>query len=187
MRTFLDRSSDPSKFATIFVKELGITAQPLAWARHRQGLLQPASKDHISNVIKAGLHRSGLMEMTARDIRGASTSKIAQCAPQLRDDALRLGRWTTPKTFANHYEVPVARVPSSDDEVPASCQQVLRWGFNPRLPNDMTLEEYSQPPDYWLGRSGRAGKVVRFEDGTYFVNDGRTTSSFSHWELMAAM
>ena len=187
MRTFLDRSSDPSKFATIFVKELGITAQPLAWARHRQGLLQPASKDHISNVIKAGLHRSGLMEMTARDIRGASTSKIAQCAPLLRDDALRLGRWTTPKTFANHYEVPVARVPSSDDEVPASCQQVLRWGFNPRLPNDMTLEEYSQPPDYWLGRSGRAGKVVRFEDGTYFVNDGRTTSSFSHWELMAAM
>ena len=187
MRVFLDRSSDPSTFASIYVKELGIHAQPLAWALPRRGQLQPASKDHIANVIKAGLERAGLSGMTARDVRGASTSKIVQCAPQFRDEALNLGRWTTPKTFTNHYEVPVNRSPSLNDENPSSCQQILRWGFNPSLPNDMTLEMYSQPPQYWIGRSGRAGTVVRFDDGTYFVKDGRTTSSFKHWELMAAM
>ncbi len=72
--------------------------------------------------------------MTAH-VRGASVSKIVQLVPELTDQALALGRWTTPNTFRNHYQATVlgtwAPVTTTIRKNP---QQVLRWGWTPEPP-----------------------------------------------------
>jgi hypothetical protein len=84
MKFFLEVASDPNDFASVLIPELEVSAQPLFWARERQGKLQQASVDHISNVVSSGLKAAGLDHMSCQSVRGAATSKIAQCAPSLR-------------------------------------------------------------------------------------------------------
>lgn len=184
MKEFLQRSSDPETFACVHVDQLGVSAQPLIWARLVNGLFQQSSVDHISNIVKSGLKFSGMDHMSCQSIRGAATSKIVQCAPSLRAEALKLGRWTTEDTFRNSYESHIERVPRLDDETASSCQQVLRWGFNPSLPGSLSRDEYCRPPQYWIGKQLKAGKVVNFEDGVYTVRKGSSTTSHYHWEFM---
>jgi len=52
------------------------------------------------------------------------------------------------------------------------------------MPNGMSLTEYTKPPDYWVGRSCGAGKIMEFADGVYTVTKKRNTSTMYHWELM---
>ena len=185
MKFFLDATGDPALIATTKVPELGIEVRPLFWAKMSQGVLQHCSVDHISKVVKARLMTVGLGHMHCQSIRGASTSKIVQCAPHLRPEALKLGRWTSDSTFRDSYETEIDRVPSLADEDSSSCQQVLRWGFNPELPLGVSQEDYIRPPAHWVGRvTNRVGKVVSFDDGVYTVASGKT---FFHWELMQSM
>ena len=187
MRYFLEVSSDPTEFATVRIDELDLEAQPLIWARFRDGKFRQSSVDHISKITSAGLQTAGLGHMSCQSIRGASTSKIAQCAPNLRSEMLKLGRWTTEETFRKSYDSEIRRVPRQDDEVESSCQQVLRWGFNPKLPRGVSREDYAREPAHWVGRAFQFGKIVKFEDGVYSVSKNRKSSSFFHWELMQAM
>jgi hypothetical protein len=130
MKAFLRRTSDPELYATVFIPELQIASQPLVYAQWQQGRLQQASVDHISNIVKRAIRDKKMGRMMTAHIRGASVSKIVQLVPDLTDQALALGRWTTPHTFRNHYQAPVlgtwAKVPKSICNNP---QQVLRWGW----------------------------------------------------------
>jgi hypothetical protein len=187
MKFFLEASSDPSDFASVLIPELEVSAQPLFWARRRHGKLQRASVDHISKIVSSGLHEAGLDHMSCQSVRGAATSKIAQCAPSLRSELMKLGRWTTEATFRKSYETEIVRVPRLDDEDDSSCQQVLRWGFNPTLPAGISREDYVKLPDHWVGRTGSCGKILKFEDGVYSVRKNRKVSSLYHYQLMQAM
>ena len=186
MKFFLDVTGDPDLIAKTKVPELGIEVRPLFWARMSRGVLQHCSVDHISKVVKARLTVVGLDHMHCQSIRGACTSKIVQCAPHLRPETLKLGRWTSDSTFRDSYETEINRVPSlAGDEDSSSCQQVLRWGFNPELPAGVSQEDYIRPPSYWVGRvTNRVGKVVSFDDGVYTVANDK---QFFHWELMQSM
>ena len=184
LKEFARRSEDPNLFASVHIDELGVPAQPLVYARFQDGKFQQSSVDHISNIVKAGLLEAGLSTMRCQDVRGAATSKIVQCVPSLRAEALKLGRWTTEKTFRNHYEMEVQRVAEFGVESPVSCQQVLRWGFNPLRPAGVSKESYEQPPEFWVGQSFAADKVLKFEDGVYFLANGNKRSTKFHWELM---
>ncbi len=112
MRDFLRRTSDPELYATVFIPELQISSQPLVY--------------HISNIVKRAIRDKKMGRMMTAHIRGASVSKIVQIVPELTEQALALGRWTTPHTFRNHYQVLVlgtwAKVPKSIINNP---QQVL--------------------------------------------------------------
>ena len=187
MKYFLKTSSDPNDFASVHIPELNTSAQPLFWARRRHGKLQHASVDHISNIVDSGLKAAGLDHMSCQSVRGATTSKIAQCVPTLRPEVLKMGRWTTEETFKKSYETEIVRVPSLDDEVPSSCQQVLRWGFNPTLPRGIPLEDYAKLPGHWVGRTFSCGKIQKFEDGVFSVLKDRRASSLFHFELMQAI
>ena len=115
-----------------------------------------------------------------------------QLFPDLLDQALKLGRWTNPKTFRNHYQGPVTLLPSSDPP-PASLkgnlQQLLRWGFQPTPPFGISSLDYMKGPDFWVGQTVIGlGKIVRFHDATYEVrSSGRRLQSLFHYELMAAV
>lgn len=187
MKYFLEVSSDPSDLASVSIPELKTSAQPMFWARKRRGKLQRASVDHIANIVSSGLKVAGLVHMSCQSVRGAATSKIAQCAPALRPELLKLGRWTTEETFRKSYETEIVRVPQLDDEDHSSCQQVLRWGFNPTLPAGISQEDYYKLPDHWVGRTFSCGKILQFEDGVFSVRKNRKVSSLFHYELMQAM
>jgi hypothetical protein len=130
MRTFLQRTSNPELYATVYIPELQISAQPLIYARMDHGKLQQSSVDHISNIVRRAINDRQMGTMMTAHIRGASVSKIVQLVPSLTDQALALGRWTTPHTFRNHYQAPVlgtwAPLPKS---LLSNPQQVLRWGW----------------------------------------------------------
>jgi hypothetical protein len=118
MKVFLRRTSEPELYATVFIPELQISSQPLVYAQWQHGRLQQASVDHhISNIVKRAIRDTKMGRMMTAHIRGASVSKIVQLVPDLTDQALALGRWTTPHTFRNHYQAPVlgtwAKVPKS--------------------------------------------------------------------------
>lgn len=187
MKFFLEASSDPNDYASVHIPELKMNAQPLIWALRRKGKLQRASVDHISNVIDAGLKASGLNHMSCQSIRGATTSKIVQCVPTFRPEVLKMGRWTTDETFKKSYETEVVRVPRLDDECASSCQQVLRWGFDPPLPRGISLEDYVKLPDHWVGQTFSCGKILKFDDGVFSVRKSRKVSSLFHYELMKAI
>ena len=182
MKVFLRRTSDPELYATVFIPELQISSQPLVYARWQHGKLQQASVDHISNIVKRAISEKKMGRMMTAHIRGASVSKIVQLVPDLTDQALALGRWTTPHTFRNHYQAPVlgtwAKVPKSVSNNP---QQVLRWGWTPQPPAGISVAEYEKPPAYWVGKTiPNLGKVTTFENGDYMVND----LALKHWEFM---
>ena len=109
-------------------------------------------------------------------------SKIIQLVPELTAEALALGRWTTHTMFRNHYQAPVigtwASVPASIRKNP---QQVLRWGWTPQPPTEVTVAEYEKPPRFWIGKSIPAvGKVNGFDNGDYIVDE----MILKHWEFM---
>ena len=185
MRTFLQRTSDPELYATVHIPELQIAAQPLIYARLEHGKLQHSSVDHISNIVRRAIQDKQMGTMMTAHIRGASVSKIVQLAPSLIDQALALGRWTTPHTFRNHYQAPVlgtwAPLPKA---LLSNPQQVLRWGWTPQPPDNISVAEYEKPPRYWVGRTIPAlGKISKFDNGDYEVNN----TLFKHWELMQSI
>jgi hypothetical protein len=182
MKAFLQRTSDPELYATVFIPELQMASQPLIYAQWQHGRLQQASVDHISNIVKRAIKDKKMGRMMTAHIRGASVSKIVQLVPALTDQALALGRWTTPNTFRNHYQAPVlgtwAKVPKAICNNP---QQVLRWGWTPQPPAGISIAEYEKPPSYWVGKTVPSrGKVTRFENGDYMI-DGL---ALKHWEFM---
>jgi hypothetical protein len=182
MRTFLQRTSNPELYATVYIPELQISAQPLIYARMDHGKLQHSSVDHISNIVRRAINDRQMGTMMTAHIRGASVSKIVQLAPSLTDQALALGRWTTPHTFRNHYQAPVlgnwAPLPKS---LLSNPQQVLRWGWTPTPPDNVSVAEYEKPLKYWVGRTiPTLGKIAKFDNGDYEVNN----TLLKHWELM---
>ena len=187
LRSCLDDSSG-AEFAVTHVPELNIQAQSLVFARKRNGLLQPASVDHISNIVKGALTRAGMAPMTTRSVRGASPSKIVQLFPDLLPEALGLGRWTTKDVFNNHYQAPVKLVSSAKppDSLKSNLQQILRWGFSPTPPPGVSVRDYMQGPGFWVGQSiQRVGKIQSFNEGVYIV--GNANKELYHYELMEAI
>jgi hypothetical protein len=182
MKAFLQRTSDPTLYATFYIPELNLSAQPLIYARLQDNKFQHSSVDHISNVLKRAIKDRHMGSMMSAHIRGASVSKIIQLVPELTTDALSLGRWTTSTMFCDHYQAPVI---GTWTPVPASVctnpQQVLRWGWMPQPPTDVTIAEYEEPPRFWIGKSIPAvGRVKGFDNGDCIVDE----LIFKHWELM---
>jgi hypothetical protein len=185
MHDFLERSSDPDLFATEYIGQLGGDFQPLFYARKRGGKFQPSSSDHLSNVAQSAIDRVEMNLMQTTHLRGASTSKIVQLVPEMREEALALGRWTSDLAFSNHYQ---AEVKGKWDPVPAatkkSCQQILRHGFSERPPPGVSVKEYLAKPDSWVGKTiAGVGRISRFDDGSYWV-DG---AEMFHWDLMESI
>lgn len=190
LRRFFDASTG-DEFAINEVPLLNIAAQSFVYARKVNGKFQPASVNHISNVVKSGLAAAGLDTMTARSLRGASPSKIVQLFPDLEAQVLKLGRWTNAKTFRNHYQGPVDL---KDKNCPpatlkGNLQQLLRWGFQPKPPIGVTSLDYMKGPEFWVGQTiVGLGKIVRFREAVYEVRgSGRRLQSLFHYELMAAV
>ena len=186
LRDFIDSSSDTS-FARDHLPELDSDAQALFYGKKTNGLWTAASVDHISNLIKRGLSSAGMTDMTARSLRGASPSKLVQLFPDMLDEALALGRWTTPLTFHTHYQGKVDLI--SREKPPAALklnpQQLLRWGFKPRPPPGISAAEYMLPPDHWVSTTVRGlGRIASFDEGIYTVSNRGKESSFYHFELM---
>ena len=132
--------------------------------------------------MRRAINDRHLGQMMTAHIRGASVSKIVQLAPELTEQALALGRWTTPHTFRNHYQAPVlgtwAKLPKSIMDNP---QQILRWGWTRTPPVNVSVAEYEKPPNYWVGRSiPSLGKISTFDNGDYTVKN----TVLKHWELM---
>ena len=132
-----------------------------------------------------------------KSVRGASPSKLVQIFPDMEPQAIALGRWTEPKTFRNHYQAPVKL--ESLEAPPASMkvnvQQILRWGFQPRPPPNVSAEEYMQGPDYWVGQTfGSALNILSFDEGIYstaaagvFPPVAGSRVELYHYELMEAV
>ena len=190
LRRFVDASSG-DEFAHTEVPLLGTSSQPFAWGRKAGGKLMPASVDHIANVTRDGLKAAAMESMTARSLRGASPSKIVSLFPDLLPQALGLGRWTNPKTFRNHYQGPVNLIVSTSPPVAmkSNLQQLLRWGFEPKPPANVTASDYMKGPPFWVGKVVRGrGKIVRFADGVYVVHGrGGKAEELFHYELMDAI
>jgi hypothetical protein len=188
VRAFLDASTG-ADFALQQVPELDSTVQPFAWARCLNGILQPPSVDHISNIVKGMLLRAEMKNTTARSVRGASPSKVVQLFPDLLQDALDLGRWTDHMTFANHYQAPVqlSTEETPPDSIKSNVQQILRWGFTPVPPPNVSAVDYMKGPDFWVGQTIRnVGKIHGFDEGIYKVGRGGTKELY-HYELMDAI
>ena len=97
--------------------------------------------------------------------------------------AMGLGRWTSPKTFLQHYNAPVDLLTqaASLDGISMHGQQLLRWGWTPRPPPHVTVAEYDEPVDYWVGMAvPRLGQISKFTDGKYLVAKQQVT----HCQLM---
>jgi hypothetical protein len=106
LREFLQRSSNPEEYAPEYITQIAASVQPLIFARTKEGLRQKCSVDHISNIVKKAVSQAGIITMKPRHLRGASTSKIVLLSPAATPVAMGLGRWTTPKTFMQHYNAP---------------------------------------------------------------------------------
>ena len=182
MKTFLRRTSDPTLYATVNIPELQLASQPLVYARLERGMLQRASVDHISNIVKRAIKDRQMGNMMTAHIRGASVSKIVQLVPELTDQALALGRWTTPYTFRNHYQAPVLGTwPAVPNPIRKNPQQVLRWGWTPTPPEGISIAEYEKPPKHWVGKTiPSLGKVESFDNGDYMING----QHLHHWQFM---
>ena len=93
--------------------------------------------------------------MAMKSLRGASPSKVVQLFPDVLQEALALGRWTTKKTFWSHYQAPVELVSENDpppNSLKSNVQQVLRWGFSRAPPANVTAEEHVHERTKLLGR-----------------------------------
>ena len=188
LKEFLEASSG-SAFAHTRIPQFDSSAQPFVYARKdKNGKWLGASVDHIAKLIRDLMLNAGMKDMTARSLRGASPSKIYQLFPDMLQQSLDLGRWTTSKTFFDHYCCPV--IIRSTGKPPASLcsnpQQVLRWGFKPNPPPRVSAKEYFLLPDHWVSKTiPGVGEVQSFEDGVYKVRHlGKCTELF-HYKLMS--
>ena len=189
LRDFINDSSS-DEFATSHIPELDAETQPLLYGKKSSGRFQPASVDHISNVAKATLREAGMHSMTTRSIRGASPSKIVQLFPDLLPHALKLGRWTNPRTFVNHYQgkVNLVSTRTPPTAIKDNLQQILRWGFQPRPPPHVSATEYMLGPNHWLRRTvPNLGRVEAFDKGVYTIISKGASKELYHYELMAAI
>jgi hypothetical protein len=66
LREFLARSTDPELFASDYIAQLGSSAQPLIFARSKDGRRQRCSVDHISVIIKRALASAKISTMKPR-------------------------------------------------------------------------------------------------------------------------
>jgi hypothetical protein len=183
LRDFLDRSSDPDLFASEFIPQLAASVQPLIFARQVDGVFQKSSVDHISVIVKRAIAQAQMAPMKPRHLRGASTSKIVLLSPDAMSVAMGLGRWTTAKTFLQHYNAPVELGTTAipPDSISKHGQQLLRWGWDPVPPPQVTTVEYEAPFDFWIGTSiPRLGRISKFDDGKYSVARKHVT----HGDLM---
>jgi hypothetical protein len=129
--------------------------QPLIFAQTKNGLRQKCSVDHISVTLKKAIAQAHIATMKPRHLRGASTSKIVLLSPEALTVAMALGRWTTGKTFFQHFNAPVTLLPQGPvpDEIKMNGQQLLRWGWDPTPPPQVTAVEYDAPFSFWVGKS----------------------------------
>jgi hypothetical protein len=125
-RDFLQRSSDPEQYAMEYITQLASSVQPLIFARTKDGLRQKCSVDHISVILKKAVSRAKIDTMKPRHLRGASTSKIVLLSPDALSVAMGLGRWTTGRTFFQHYNAPVTLLPQNPlpDSIKMNGQQI---------------------------------------------------------------
>ena len=97
-----------------------------------------------------------------------------------------LGRWTTAKTFLQHYNAPVdlMTLTPRPDSISLHGQQLLRWGWTPTPPLLVTAEEYDEPFTFWVGKSiPRLGRISKFDNGKYTMKQKQVT----HGELMGLL
>jgi hypothetical protein len=183
LREFMARTSDPAFYAAEYIPQLASAVQPLIFAKTKDGIRQRCSVDHISVIIKGAIAQAHIDTMKPRHLRGASTSKIVALSPAAFTVALGLGRWTTGKTFLQHYNAPVTMIAQSKppDCISMHGQQLLRWGWDPTPPSQVTVAEYDSPSEFWVGRIvPRLGRIAKFDDGKYSVARRQVT----HCELM---
>jgi hypothetical protein len=183
LRDFMARTSDPALYAAEYITQLAATVQPLIFAKTKDGIRQRCSVDHISVIIKGAIAQAHIDTMKPRHLRGASTSKIVALSPAALTVALGLGRWTTGKTFFQHYNAPVTMLTQSapPDSISMHGQQLLRWGWDPTPPPQVTADEYDSPSEFWVGQIvPHLGRIARFDDGRYSVARRQVT----HCELM---
>ena len=185
MEDLLRRTSDTSIFATIYLKQIDSHVQPLVWGKFSKGMLRPASVDHVSNIVQSNMDMVGMGNMKTSHIRGACVSKIVDLAPNLRAEALALGRWTTDITFLSHYYAPLLVAPLPLPVTNRSNpQQVLRWGWKASPPSGVTASDYEKGPTFWVGQNFSAGKITSFNEGSYIVTKSRISFELTHEELM---
>jgi hypothetical protein len=141
VKAFLQRPSNPALYATVFLPELQIFAQPLIYALQKHVKYQHSSVDHISNIVKRAIKDRQMGKMMTTHIRGASVSEIVRLVPEMTEQALALGRWTTATMFRNHHQAPVLGtwkpVPKA---IRINPQQILRWGWTPKPPAGVTVQ-----------------------------------------------
>ncbi len=172
LREFLARSSDPDLYATEHIAQIASSVQPLIFATLKDGLKQKCSVDHISVIVKSAIAKANITTMKPRHLRGASTSKIVQLSPDALTIAMGLGRWTTGKTFFQHYNAPVILLQVSDppNSILMHGQQLLRWGWEPTPPPHVTVTEFDALSVFWVGQTiPRLRRINKFDDGKYSV------------------
>ena len=105
------------------------------------------------------------------------------------EKALALGRWTSRKTFCNHYQAPVqlTTMGPPPTTLKSNVQQVLRWGFKPTPPEHVSATDYMKGPTFWVGQVIGSVKVDSFEEGVYSVAVSGKMESLYHYELMEAV
>jgi hypothetical protein len=183
LREFLQRSADPEQYAAVYLAQLGDSVQPLIYAKTVGGVRQRCSVDHVSNIIKKAISQASIATMKPRHIRGASTSKIVHLSPNAMSVAMGLGRWTSPRTFLQHYNAPVDLLTQTPvpDSSSMNGQQLLRWGWTPLPPPNVTVVEYDGLSDKWVGKTiPRLGRIREFNEGKYLVAKQQVT----HCQLM---
>jgi integrase len=186
LREFMQRSSDPEQFTPVYIAQIATAVQPLIFAKTKAGLRTKCSVDHISNIAKKAIAAAGIPTMKPRHIRGASTSKIVLLSPEATAVAMGLGRWTTAKTFLQHYNAPIDLMTMTPrpDSIALHGQQLLRWGWTPTPPLLVTAEEYDEPFTFWVGKSiPRLGRISKFDNGKYTIKQKQVT----HGELMGLL
>jgi hypothetical protein len=143
--------------------------------------------------VKEVLREAGMEDMTTKSVRGASPSKVVQLFPDLLPEALKLGRWTNKKTFCSHYQAPVnlLQSPPPAESLKQNVQQLLRHGFEPTPPPEVTAEEYMEPPQSWVHRRminlslpSDFLYVKSFNEGIYEVDVAGQLQELYHYEWM---
>jgi hypothetical protein len=189
---YLDRTNELDIVPFQDLRQLNCKARPLIHgAMWKDGVLQPPSIDYLSHLMKDLMLEIGIKDMDTRNIRGMSVSKVAQVAPTLLPEAIRMGRWTTPKTFADNYQKPVRCVskrPLPDAVLKSkNLQQILRHGLSLKPPTNVSLGDFVRHHSHWINKKlPGVGTVRSFSEGIYSVQSDNTTKRFTHFELFSA-